>query len=307
MTEIVAQDANNTIVSVSLNDVVDNKEEEGVVSTNNILDEINTSITSHTKSPSISSISSIETNTSTDKLIHSLSSTKLNKDEPTGTNTNSTKDTTTNTTTTLETTSNRPALATTNDNKPNKIPQSVASKTNFYNDLNQKNQQQTQLPQKKKPIKFTVRKVSHEPINITSPSLSSSNSSPSTSRNTTPTSTTFKNHSTKSNTTTNSAPHQQNDPSITNSEKLKKSQQKYDQYEHKIIKIEKEIEFLKKLLPPFNVEINYETRIKINKAIEKLNSKKEEIIMKKYKLGILISRIWRNYEENSEIWVRKFD
>ncbi|KAI5952692.1 hypothetical protein KGF54_003559 [Candida jiufengensis] len=290
MTEV--DEANNTVVSVSLNDPIN---EEELISTNDILENINTSTT---KSPSISSISSIESNSSTDKLIKSLSSTKL-----------TTKDDQTSTTSGTEssTTTIRQVLATTNDNKPNRLPQSVASKTNFYNDLNEKNK--NQLPQKKKPIKFTVRKVSHEPVNINS---SSNSSSPTTSRNPTPTSATSskfsftdkniekpKNNDIKSPTTTD-----QHEVEIIS--KLKQSQQKYDQYEIRIIKIEKEIEFLLQLLPPYNVEIDYNTRTKINKAIEKLKLKQEEIIMKKYNLGIVISRLWRNHE-SSEIWVRKFD
>ena len=53
-------------------------------------------------------------------------------------------------------------------------------------------------------------------------------------------------------------------------EQIKATQLKYDQYVTRIGKIDKEIDFLVKLLPPYNVEIDYATRTKITKAIEKL-------------------------------------
>lgn len=84
---------------------------------------------------------------------------------------------------------------------------------------------------------------------------------------------------------------------------LQQSQQKYDLYVVRLDKIEKEIRFLANLLPPYNVEIDYATRNKITRAIEKLRMKKDEIDKKKYSLGISISRLWREYDENTT-WVR---
>ncbi|KAI3402840.2 hypothetical protein KGF56_004301 [Candida oxycetoniae] len=201
-----------------------------------------------TKSPSVSSISSIETNNSTEHLIASLSSTQVNSQI----------------------------------SESSKIPQSEAIKADILNNslLDAKARQESKTP-KKKAIKFTVRKVSHEPINAstaTSPHISHSHS-----------------HKDK----VVSGEHE-------DIRKLQSIQSKYDQYDARIIKIDKEIEFLIQLLPPYNVEIDYGTRVKINKAIEKLRMKKDEIEKKKYTLGITISRLWRSCE-GSEIWVRKFD
>lgn len=84
---------------------------------------------------------------------------------------------------------------------------------------------------------------------------------------------------------------------------LQHSQQKYDEYAARIDKISKEVAFLTNLLPPYNVEIDYTTRAKITKAIEKLKMKQDEIEKKKYSLGITISRLWREHDEN-EIFVR---
>lgn len=84
---------------------------------------------------------------------------------------------------------------------------------------------------------------------------------------------------------------------------LQQNQQKYDLYVNRIDKINKEISFLTNLLPPYNVEIDYVTRTKITKAIEKLQMKQDEIEKKKYSLGISISRLWREHNEN-EIFVR---
>lgn len=90
---------------------------------------------------------------------------------------------------------------------------------------------------------------------------------------------------------------------LTKTEQLETSQAKYDLYTAKIAKINKEIDFLTNLLPPYNVEIDYNTRTKITRAIEKLRAKQDEIEKKKYTLGITISRLWREHD-NSEIWVR---
>ncbi|OBA21184.1 hypothetical protein METBIDRAFT_42642 [Metschnikowia bicuspidata var. bicuspidata NRRL YB-4993] len=84
---------------------------------------------------------------------------------------------------------------------------------------------------------------------------------------------------------------------------LKHNQSKYDEYVTRIDKIEKEVRFLSTLLPPYNVEIDYPTRLKITRAIEKLRSKKDEIEKRKYDLGMSISRLWREFDENNT-WVR---
>lgn len=84
---------------------------------------------------------------------------------------------------------------------------------------------------------------------------------------------------------------------------LQHNQQKYDEYAARIEKISKEVDFLTNLLPPYNVEIDYVTRTKITKAIEKLRMKQDEIEKNKYSLGISISRLWREHDE-SEIFVR---
>lgn len=84
---------------------------------------------------------------------------------------------------------------------------------------------------------------------------------------------------------------------------LKNVQLQYDQTVNKINKINKEINFLKKLLPPHNVEVDYQTRSKINRAIEKLGMKIDELDKKKYGLGITLSRLWRDFDD-SDIWVR---
>lgn len=126
----------------------------------------------------------------------------------------------------------------------------------------------------KKPIKFTVRKVSHEPI--------------------------------KFNNKTNGMQIKSRKEGVESQKTLqhiKASQLKYDQYVTRINKINKEIEFLIKLLPPYNVEVDYATRNKITKAIEKLKMKQDELDKKKYSLGITISRLWRE-NNDSDIWVR---
>lgn len=90
---------------------------------------------------------------------------------------------------------------------------------------------------------------------------------------------------------------------LTKSEQLQQYQAKYDLHVLKISKINKEIDFLTNLLPPYNVEVDYNTRTKITRAIEKLRGKQDEIEKKKYSLGITISRLWREHDD-SEIWVR---
>ncbi|CCG25450.1 hypothetical protein CORT_0C00720 [Candida orthopsilosis Co 90-125] len=287
--------------------------------------------TGTTHSPSISSISSLDSDSSTGKLIKSFSKTKLtdnnkeNQQPPT--------------TDTKPIDLDRPALmATSTENsfntttKVTKLPQSVASKTNFYNDLTSKNttQQQPQ-PQKKKPIKFTVRKVSHEAISTpSSPSPDAMTHGYSHSRQSsngsyhhhnqhkspipTPVNGTFtstKLHHTLQPSQSPPIGMVASPPSLDSHEletrkKLNAAQHKYDQYEARIGKIDKEIQFLTNLLPPYNVDVDYTTRVKIQRAIEKLRGKQDELARKKYGLGITISRLWRA-SEGSEIWVRKVD
>ncbi|CCE81790.1 Piso0_002462 [Millerozyma farinosa CBS 7064] len=127
---------------------------------------------------------------------------------------------------------------------------------------------------KKKAIKFTVRKVSHESIKV------HKTSEPKFEKEAVETAETKK-----------------------QKEQLKAAQLKYDQYSSRIAKIEKEIGFLTRLLPPFNVEVDYVTRNKIGRAIEKLRMKQDELDKKKYGLGITISRLWRD-NSDTEIWVR---
>lgn len=132
----------------------------------------------------------------------------------------------------------------------------------------------------RKPVKFTVRKVSSETI-------SSANGLPSE-----------KAHQPL-------YTFQTSNQSAKDNEKVMHIQKKYDSYKSRIIKIDKEIEFLLGLLPPYNVEIDYKTRTKINNAIEKLKMKQDELEKKKYELGIILSRLWRGQDEN-DLWVRNF-
>lgn len=177
-------------------------------------------------SPSESSLSSINSDSSTGKLIKSLSVDKLN-------------------------------------NQENEVPKEQTHTLRLPKNSN------------KKPIKFTVRKVSHEPIKISNK--------------------------------TNERQFSQGKKQVVEShkayEQIKATQLKYDQYVTRIGKIDKEIDFLVKLLPPYNVEIDYATRTKITKAIEKLKMKQDELDKKKYSLGITISRLWRD-NSDSDIWVR---
>ncbi|KAK6205564.1 uncharacterized protein RJT21DRAFT_118062 [Scheffersomyces amazonensis] len=144
---------------------------------------------------------------------------------------------------------------------------------------------------KKKPVKFTVRKVSHEPIvsPLTSPILQNH-----------PIPNIQKNNNIRVISQTN-----EDNQAIKDGEKVRVAEYKYEQYQERIQKIEKEIVFLSNLLPPYNVEIDYSTRTKITKAIEKLKMKQDEIEKKKYTLGITISRLRRDHEE-SDIWIRNF-
>lgn len=129
----------------------------------------------------------------------------------------------------------------------------------------------------RKPIKFTVRKVSSE--TISSPVLP------------------------KSQTFGSTYTFQSNQPK--DQDKLKLLRRKYDSYTKRVEKINKEIGFLEGLLPPYNVEIDYKTRVKVGNAIEKLKMKQDELEKKKYELGIVLSRLWRGQDEN-DLWVRNF-
>lgn len=137
--------------------------------------------------------------------------------------------------------------------------------------------------QDKKPVKFTVRKVSRDTINT---SGNSSNGQRQYSYGNLP---------------QNQEPKERKP--LTKNEQLQRSQSKYDLYAVRVEKINKEIDFLTNLLPPYNVEIDYATRNKIARAIEKLKMKQDEIQKKKYSLGITLSRLWREHDER-ELWVR---
>lgn len=149
---------------------------------------------------------------------------------------------------------------------------------------------------KRKPIKFTVRKVSHEPIK--SPILDSHPS-----YNPSHYHTKVQVPNTKNKTTISFTGNNVEKDKLKVTQQLEEQQSKYDQYESRINKINKEIDFLTNLLPPYNVEIDYATRTKINKAIEKLKMKQDEIEKKKYGLGISISRLWRELD-GDDMWVR---
>lgn len=139
------------------------------------------------------------------------------------------------------------------------------------------------LAENKKPIKFTVRKVSRED-NVTIPSRSLPKARPYAYGN-------LPENRKKA------AERRSGDST------LQKNQEKFDLYVKRLDKIDKEIDFLLNLLPPYNVEIDYATRSKITRAVEKLRMKRDEIEKKKYSLGMSISRMWRDYDDN-ETWVR---
>lgn len=236
------------------------------------------------KSTSDSSLSSIGSSSSTGKLIKSLSTDRLKKDEVITAKPLS-----------------PPLSENTNHNQIPSPPNDSKTTTQTPKPtLNNNN---------KKPIKFTVRKVSHEPIN--SPNIDTENFSSkhheldhhhrhhskhrrSSSSNKAPTTAT---------TTFNTGDGKEEERYIRINNQLDQTQSQFDQYHSRIVKIEKEISFLTNLLPPYNVEIDYSTRLKINKAIEKLTMKKDEIEKKKYTLGITLSRLSRELD-NRDIWVR---
>ncbi|KAI5968902.1 hypothetical protein KGF57_000017 [Candida theae] len=333
-------------------------------------------------SPSISSISSLESDSSTSKLIQSFSKTKLtdsnkeNQPPPPplpsllGTDArtnnmtndwerpaliatsteNNVSDNNNNNNNNNNSSSSTTTTFTTETTKVTKLPQSVASKTNFYNDLNSRDinssvsitSKQPPPQQRKKPVKFTVRKVSHEAISSpSSPSPDAVSNGYSHSRQSSNGGHQYKNNTYKSpnpsrdysssypsqyrvassqshsNTHSHSPQLGKTSPTIATSpsvdtheletrKKLSAAQHKYDQYETRIVKIDKEIQFLSNLLPPYTVDVDYTTRVKIQRAIDKLRGKQDELARKKYGLGITISRLWRA-TEGSEIWVRKVD
>ena len=195
----------------------------------------------------------------------------------------------------------------------------MASKTNFYNDLSQQTVDpispsspgsnisvSTSLP--KKAIKFTVRKVSHETIISPRSSPNLSNTGNYGKQKTTSHSHSRSDSHPEIGSTTFTAKlvsSMENEHNKHDMAKLKKAQDKYEQYGARITKIDKEINFLTQLLPPYNVEVDYNTRVKITKAIDKLRMKQDEVDKKKYDLGITISRLWRHLDDGSNTWVRK--
>lgn len=207
------------------------------------------------KSP-VHSLSSILSSESTKKLIHSLSMANVVSDKaPIEAVTQAPTTTSTATTTTVT-----PVLA--NPNSPGLVlPKVVESK---------------------KPIKFTVRKVSRDE-NVTIPGRASPQ--------------------TRLYAYGNIPENRKQATERKNDSVLQQNQEKYDLYVKRLDKIDKEIEFLLNLLPPYNVEIDYATRNKITRAVEKLRMKRDEVEKKKYSLGMSISRMWREFDEN-ETWVR---
>ncbi|GEQ72719.1 hypothetical protein JCM33374_g6406 [Metschnikowia sp. JCM 33374] len=168
-----------------------------------------------------------------------------------------------------------------------KIPNSdIRSSLQSADTTNSRGVQISEQNEVKKPIKFTVRKVSRE--GIASPGEKRGNKKPVSHR--------------YGNLPENQDKIVVRKPGDRESQ-LKHNQAKYDQYVTRIEKIDKEIRFLTTLLPPYNVEIDYSTRTKITRAIEKLGSKKDEVEKKKYELGMSISRFWREFDENNT-WVR---
>lgn len=140
------------------------------------------------------------------------------------------------------------------------------------------------IPKAIKPIRFTVRKVSHEPIKSPDGLFSKSAKS-----------TPVLGNSTSSESDQNKL------------KQLRKAQSKHDYYSSKIKKIDKEIDFLNNLLvPPQNYDVDFPTRIKIGSAVEKLLLKKDELEKKKYTVGVTISRLWR-FQEESDIWIKGFN
>ncbi|KAK6459680.1 uncharacterized protein RJT20DRAFT_5239 [Scheffersomyces xylosifermentans] len=231
------------------------------------------SIDASQASPSLSSISSMNSDSSTHKLIDSLSEPKTQEKEI-ATSDTITEKSNENTDTETE------AAAKVNTAAPTSSPSLPLPKSNAI-----------------KPVRFTVRKISRDEPSATVATPKS------------PITQDPRSHNSSSNYTTKTkivkAVPVEEDQGARDIAKLNKAQRKFDQYENRVVKIQKEIDFLSNLLPPYNVEVDYATRTKITKAIEKLKTKQDEIEKKKYGLGITISRLWRGHED-TDIWVRTF-
>jgi hypothetical protein len=229
-----------------------------------------------TRSPSVSSTSTVGSNSSTGKLIKRLSVHK---------NLNLSTDPATET-------SNEPPIPAVPTTSEQPADTSAPSGTVGSG---------APLPKsgvKRKPIKFTVRKVSHEPVNTPSSDLSSLRDKGPSRQNSS-----SKSHDHHHHHSHHNLHSRQLSESKPMTKALAASQEKYDLYSSRIEKINKEIDFLNNLLPPYNVEIDYTTRTKIVRAIEKLRTKQDELSKKKYSLGITISRLWREQDAGT-MWVR---
>ncbi|KAK6872075.1 hypothetical protein K6H11_003217 [Candida tropicalis] len=317
------------------------------------VDEVINSTSISAKSDSISSLSSINTANTTNNIIESLQSTKIIDDEEkdqtasavaeTSTSSNNNNNNNNVSTTSYTSTPDQqpnliikqidPETLNTTTNSP-KLPKSVASKTNFFNDLSQQSVEimtptspnaniSSTSPLPKKAVKFTVRKVSHEAIisPTSSPNLAGNGgngggvgagfgksprvASHSRSHSHPEMGASNKNMSPPTSFIAQTVSSTEDERHKQELIKLEKAQAKYEQYGARITKIDKEINFLTQLLPPYNVEVDYNTRVKITKAIEKLRMKQDEIDKRKYDLGITISRLWRHLDDGSNIWVRK--
>ncbi|KAK8441466.1 hypothetical protein ACI3LY_000228 [Candidozyma auris] len=222
------------------------------------------------------SVSSVESSESTKKLIHSLSKQGLSGVLPGAENSKKNDEKSNDEKSKIEDTPNLNSGASTPATDVSAV-QSPLSDTFPVNGGQG-------LPKERKPVKFTVRKVSRETINTSATSSSSGQRQYS-----------------YGNLPENQEPKERKP--LTKNEQLQRSQNKYDSYAVRIEKINKEIDFLTNLLPPYNVEIDYATRNKIARAIEKLKMKQDEIEKKKYSLGITLSRLWREHDER-ELWVR---
>lgn len=269
-----------------------------------LIDSVNDNVL--TKSPSASSLSSINSNDSTGKLIKSLSTDKIAKQElpksPPLNNLHS-----------IPSLPSPPQSSLGKDEEEKEketekeIGENLSKETDKEKEMGIKQAKPSPISIKKKPIKFTVRKVSHEQIK--SPVLESSNNgnrfifSNSHSNQYSHDYKKVRSSSINSQSKDNSNNKDNDNGKSRVYQQLDLTQMKYDQYASRIIKIDKEVNFLTNLLPPYNVEIDYATRTKIYKAIEKLKMKQDEIEKKKYSLGITISRLWRDLDD-SDIWVK---
>jgi len=227
---------------------------------------------SHKRTTSISSVSSSGSLESTEKLIASLSKTNLNEiaKENDARDEGDAQNKT-------ETKDEKVAT----EQSPPLVSESGVPDKETVGDKKKSGDGGLNVTKQRKAIKFTVRKVSCD--SIESPQTSP-NPDSAPSRNS---SSTFQSRVPK------------------DVEKLRLAKHKYESYSKRIVKIEKEIQFLTNLLPPYNVEIDYATRVKILNAIDKLKMKQDEVEKKKYDTGIIVSRLWRVQDE-SDLWVRNF-